>query len=453
MKQLVNRDNSEGIVQGTLGSVKTQEIQRVVDAINEYTETRLNKNLIAVKNVDVKEPEIQNNIADGILFSIEKDFDSYSPNIEFPKNKFKNHIFKVLKNDEVKYNKETLDQISLRIDDFFLNESEIIVENDRIISSINREVIKEIEKNAIPNHEKLVGIFKRNLRSLSADDREYLPETAHSLWVILKEYYQHERIKTAVEYILPLFPDELQSNPKFSTDLRDDLWILNETNLALPKSIVERYKLDGEKISISATQTGMPLIFTRLDESLINSQVQSLIIAFVFVTLILIIQLKSLTGGLIAVSPIALTVVLNFALMSYLSIPLDMATILIASIALGIGVDYSIHFTSRFKEEFARSNSQFEALEKTLTTSGRAILINALTVALGFTVLVMGELVPMQRFGWLTAASMIISAFGAITFLPALIIVTKTKFVGDYSRFNASGKMKTLKNKINGFKK
>lgn len=457
MKQLVNKDNSEGIVQGTLGSVKTQEIQRVVDAINKYAETRLNKNLIAVKNVDVKEPEIQNNIADEILFSIEKDFKSYSPSIGFPQSKFKSHIFNVLKNDEIKYSKESLDQISEHIDDFFLYESEVIVENDKIISSINREVIKEIEKNAIPNHEKLVGILKRNLRSLSAEDKEYLPETAHSLLVILIEYYQHERIKTAVEYLLPLFPDELKANQKFSTDLRDDLWMLNETNLALPKSIVEKYKLDGEKISISATQTGMPLIFTRLDESLINSQMQSLIIAFIFVTLILIIQLKSLTGGLIAVSPIMLTVVLNFALMSYLSIPLDMATILIASIALGIGVDYSIHFTSRFKEEFARSNSQFEALEKTLTTSGRAILINALTVALGFTVLVMGELVPMQRFGWLTATSMIISAFGAITFLPALIIVTKTKFVGDYSRFDALNKLngtkKKLKSAINGSKK
>jgi predicted RND superfamily exporter protein len=158
--------------------------------------------------------------------------------------------------------------------------------------------------------------------------------------------------------------------------------------------------------------------------------------------------LKSILGGFIAVSPIVLTVLLNFALMSYLNIPLDIATIMIASIALGIGIDYSIHFTSRFKEEFARSDSQLEALEKTLTTTGRAILINALSVALGFSVLVFGQLVPMQRFGWLTAATMLISAFGAITFLPALILFTKTKFVGDFDHFQAMKKINGVKNKF-----
>jgi predicted RND superfamily exporter protein len=271
---------------------------------------------------------------------------------------------------------------------------------------------------------------------------------AQSIAVILNESFAHEKNKTAVQHLLPLFPSELQSNEKFREDLRGDLWILNETNLALPKSLVDKHLLNGEKIEIVAEQSGMPLIFTRLDESLMKSQIQSLIIAFVLVTLILIIQLKSILGGFIAVSPIVLTVLLNFALMSYLNIPLDIATIMIASIALGIGIDYSIHFTSRFKEEFARSGSQLEALEKTLTTTGRAILINALSVALGFSVLVFGQLVPMQRFGWLTATTMLISAFGAITFLPALILFTKTKFVGDFDHFQAMKKINGVKNKF-----
>jgi len=448
MKQLVNKDNSEGLVQGTLGTVKTQEIQPVVDAINYYVSTRLDKKLIAVKNVNTKKPKIQKYLTEEILIAIDQDAKSYLLNIELNKNELKKQIIAINNNDKIKYNKENLDKISSLIDDFFLNESEIIINSKQVISSITRDIIKELEITALPSTENISKILNKNRSSISHDDQEYLHETVQSLWIMLNDYYEHEKIKIGVEDILPQFPEELKSNSKFKTDLYNDLWALNETNVALPKSLVNEYNLSGKNINISAEQTGMPLIFTRLDKSLIESQIQSLIIAFVLVTLILIVQLKSITGGFIAVSPIALTVILNFAMMAYLKIPLDMATILIASIALGIGIDYSIHFTSRFKEEFVKSNSQFEALEKTLTTTGRAILINALTVALGFSVLMMGQLVPMQRFGWLTATSMIISAFGAITFLPALILVTKTRFVGDFSRFDSLNKLNGAKNRI-----
>ncbi|MCK4732544.1 MAG: MMPL family transporter, partial [Methanophagales archaeon] len=95
------------------------------------------------------------------------------------------------------------------------------------------------------------------------------------------------------------------------------------------------------------------------------------------------------------------------------------------------------------KSEFGKGKSELEALDKTLETTGKAILINAISVMMGFLVLVLGSIVPMQRFGYLIAVTMITSALGAIIFLPALILITKAGFIGDFDRF--AGK---LKNKV-----
>jgi len=104
-------------------------------------------------------------------------------------------------------------------------------------------------------------------------------------------------------------------------------------------------------------------------------------------------------------------------------------TVMTASIAIGIGIDYAIHFTSRFRSELREGKRESEALIVTLKTTGRAIVINAITVMMGFIVLVRASMVPIQRFGWLIALLMFISALGALTLLPALILTTKPRFV------------------------
>ena len=111
--------------------------------------------------------------------------------------------------------------------------------------------------------------------------------------------------------------------------------------------------------------------------------------------------------------------------MGYLGIALDNATMMIASIAIGIGIDYAIHFSSRFKSELTERKDERLALDKTLETTGKAIVINALTVALGFIVLTWSNMVPMQIFGWLIALTMGVSAWATMTFLPALILTFK----------------------------
>lgn len=192
--------------------------------------------------------------------------------------------------------------------------------------------------------------------------------------------------------------------------------------------------LDGMSSSdFTFTQTGMHIIYYKLDDSIMKSQVQSLIIALILIFLIMMFQMHSVSGGLMGLIPIFFTLASIFGVMGYFKIPLDIATVLVGSISIGIGIDYSIHFINRFKKEFQQNHNELEALSKTLETTGRAIVINVITVMLGFLVLIFANLIPLQRFGILVAITMIGSGIGAITLLPAVILITKAKFVGDWS--------------------
>jgi uncharacterized protein len=204
-------------------------------------------------------------------------------------------------------------------------------------------------------------------------------------------------------------------------------------------------KIDNKDISF--VLSGIPSIYKNLDDSIVQSQMQSMVFAIILVFFSLTIMLRSFLGGLIGLIPILFTLIILFGIMGIFGIPLDVATVLVGSISIGIGIDYSIHFINRFKFEFKKDSSLIEALDRTLETTGKAIIINVITVTLGFVMLLFASVVPIQRFGILIAITMVGSGIGAITLLPATIIITKAGFIGDWDRF--SNKIKgSLKNRI-----
>ena len=231
--------------------------------------------------------------------------------------------------------------------------------------------------------------------------------------------------------LLNINDDELKNNKDFKNDLRDNIYLIFQKRFAVPSmEYAKKLKGEADKFQeMGVAQTGMPIIFKKLDEQLVKSQIQSLVVAIILILIMLTVLLKSLAGGLISIVPIVMTITANFGIMAYVGVPLDDATMMIGSIAMGIGIDYTIHFISRLRMEIKRGNEIYDALRTTIGTAGRAILINAFSVASGFLVLLMSNTLPLQRFGWLTATTMFISAFSAITVLPALIILIKPSFV------------------------
>jgi predicted RND superfamily exporter protein len=176
-----------------------------------------------------------------------------------------------------------------------------------------------------------------------------------------------------------------------------------------------------------ATQTGA------LSNLVMKSQVISILVSVLIVLLVVALSNKSLAAGLIAALPLSIAVMGNFAVMGFFGITLNVATALIASLAVGVGIDYTIHFIETFKREYKDGG---DYLRRTFATSGKAILINAVSVGAGFCVFVFSQFRIMAQSGAFIALSMAVSAIVSLTVVPVLITVIKPKFI--YGQDSAS---------------
>ena len=113
--------------------------------------------------------------------------------------------------------------------------------------------------------------------------------------------------------------------------------------------------------------------------------------------------------------------------MGITGIPLDIVTVLVGSIALGIGIDYSIHVITGFHTHLNAHRNAEKAIEETILTKGKAVLINVASVAAGFVVLRFAQIIPIQNFGILIALSMFGSGLGALTLLPVILLFAHRK--------------------------
>jgi predicted RND superfamily exporter protein len=173
----------------------------------------------------------------------------------------------------------------------------------------------------------------------------------------------------------------------------------------------------------SIQMTGMPFINKKLSDNLLYSQIVSLIIALILVMTIVSFMLRSFVKGMYASLPVIVTIGIIYGVMGYTGIPLNIATVLVASIAMGIGIDYSIHFFSYFNHSKAGGNSVKNAITESIRISGKAIIINFISVSLGFLTLIFSNLVPMIYFGIIIALSMLGAAMGALTLLPSILLL------------------------------
>jgi predicted RND superfamily exporter protein len=158
-----------------------------------------------------------------------------------------------------------------------------------------------------------------------------------------------------------------------------------------------------------------------------NSQIISIIVSVFIVFLIMAFSNKSLVAGFIGAVPLALAILCNFAVMGFLGIKLTLATALISSLAVGIGIDYTIHFIEFFKHEYMSGKADF--LRRTFIGCGKAIIINALSVGAGFGVLAFSQFRIISELGLLIALNMMITAFVSLTVIPALLVVIKPRFI------------------------
>jgi predicted RND superfamily exporter protein len=172
---------------------------------------------------------------------------------------------------------------------------------------------------------------------------------------------------------------------------------------------------------------GFLLMYNALDEAVRNSQIQSLLVAMALIFLCNLFLLRSVAGSLVGLIPIVFTLFILFGTMGLCGIPLDVVTVVLGSISIGVGVDYSIHFLSRLREEYRHSGQREASLVNTIGTTGKAIAVNMVTVSLGFISLMFGTLLPLRRFALLIMATMIGSGVGALLVLPSIMMMSSPR--------------------------
>jgi predicted RND superfamily exporter protein len=163
---------------------------------------------------------------------------------------------------------------------------------------------------------------------------------------------------------------------------------------------------------------------------IVNAQIISIVISVFMVLAIVGLSYHSFIAGIIAAVPLSIAILCNFAVMGFLGIKLNIGTALIASLAVGIGIDYTIHFIESFKHEYQTDHaSGADFLRRTFNGCGKAILINAISVGAGFAGRAFSQFRILADFGSLIALSMVISALVSLIVIPALLTTIKPHFI------------------------
>ncbi|MCH8217056.1 MAG: RND family transporter [Planctomycetes bacterium] len=210
---------------------------------------------------------------------------------------------------------------------------------------------------------------------------------------------------------------------RFSIRIRDSDKNLRRNALLkkIKADLTDQLGLPADSIRL----TGMLVLYNNMLQSLFRSQVLTLGMTVVALMVMFLILFRSLKIALVAIAPNLLSVALVLGIMGWLDIPLDMMTITIAAISVGIAVDDTIHYIHRFKEEFAKDRNYTNAMHRCHGSIGHAMTYTSVTIMIGFSILTLSNFIPSIYFGLLTGLAMFIALIAALTLLPQLLIMTQ----------------------------
>ncbi len=194
-----------------------------------------------------------------------------------------------------------------------------------------------------------------------------------------------------------------------------------ELLIKIQKDLEEKLQLKKEEFKI----TGILVIFNNLLQSLFDSQIKTLGITFAGIFLLLLILFKSFWWSVVAAIPNFTAALFILGSLGLFNIPLDMMTITIASISVGIAIDNSIHYIYRFREEFKINKNYNRTIQICHRTVGKAIVNASLTIVFGFSILILSNFIPSIYFGIFTGLAMLTAMTLVLTLMPQLILIIK----------------------------
>ena len=195
----------------------------------------------------------------------------------------------------------------------------------------------------------------------------------------------------------------------------------NELIKKIRRELKEKLEFPEERTRLAS----LLILYNNMLQSLFNSQIKTLGAVVVVLFVMFLILFRSITISLIGLFPNLLSIGSVLGFMGWAGIPLDLMTITIAAISMGIAVDNTIHYIYRFKHEFQTDRNYTETMHRAHSSIGYAMYYTSITVIIGFSILVLSNFIPSIYFGLLTGMAMFIALFAALTLLPQLIKVIK----------------------------
>jgi len=186
----------------------------------------------------------------------------------------------------------------------------------------------------------------------------------------------------------------------------------------IDKELQEEIGLTPEEYQL----TGLLVLYNNMLQSLFKSQIQTLGVVMIGILLMLWLLFRSLKVAIIGVIPNLLAASSILGIMGWMNIPLDMMTITIAAITIGIAVDDCIHYLYRFREELPKNNDYVATMHYCHANIAKAAFYTTVTITVGFSILVLSNFIPTILFGVLTAVAMVIALVSALTLMAKLII-------------------------------
>ena len=230
-------------------------------------------------------------------------------------------------------------------------------------------------------------------------------------------------------------PEKLKKNvvdPYISiehNEARINLRVLDSQKDLRRKELIEKINSDlKNKLELNEEQfqiAGVLVLYNNMLQSLFDSQIKTIIYVMLGIAIMFVILFRSLTLSIIGIIPNFIAALSILGIMGLLKLPLDMMTITIVSITIGIAVDNSIHYIYRFREEFKKINDYEKTIDICHMSVGRAIFNTSVTIIFGFSILVLSNFIPTIYFGLFTGLAMLIAMLSVLTLLPKLILMIK----------------------------
>ena len=288
-----------------------------------------------------------------------------------------------------------------------------------LVNKMQKDVDNQLQ--VVGNTFSLADYINRMNKVMNADDEAYntIPNSKNMIAQYLLLYEMSgdpENLNKVVDY------DYEKLNVTFQ--LKSD----NSKAINSALDVIHTYEDRFNELGITMNYAGSGykgLVFTDL---ILEGQIMSLILSLIIIIVLLSIMFKNIKIGLIGSVPIVITALISFGIMGFLGIPLSTTTALLSSIAIGIGIDYAVHFLEQYRHNAANTDDKLVAAQKTMAHSGKAIIYNAIVVIAGFLVLLFSVFPPNRELGALVSLNMFTSLAGTLTIMLVLLYMSNVYF-------------------------